>query len=131
MCYYVLGFEMAEGGSFDLNFETLTNQAKWLINGLPNFEYQLREYCLSGRKRMTILLCGKTGVGKSHLTNALIGKVLAKEGEDLDPETDEVNITLYHSHKIVSQKIEENKLILFWIFRHLHAFLRYDQCTKV
>ncbi|PFX14837.1 GTP-binding protein A [Stylophora pistillata] len=39
---------------------------------------------------MTILLCGKTGVGKSHLTNALIGKRLAKEGEDLDPETYEV-----------------------------------------
>ena len=76
---------MAEGG-------TLPSQARWLINGQPNFEYQLREYFLSGRKHITILLCGKTGVGKSHLTNALIGEVLAKEGEDLDPETDEVNV---------------------------------------
>ena len=85
------GIEMAEGGDGDLNFETLTNQARLLITGWPNFEYQLQQYCSSGRKHMTILLCGKTGVGKSHLTNALIGQVLAKEGEDLDPETDEVS----------------------------------------
>ena len=87
----MLGFEMAEGGTPDVNFGTLPSQARRLINGYPNFEYQLREYCLSGRRHMTILLCGKTGVGKSHLTNALIGKDLAKEGEDLDPETDEVS----------------------------------------
>ncbi|KAL9966560.1 hypothetical protein ACROYT_G024651 [Oculina patagonica] len=84
------GFEMAEGGSPDVNYGTLPSQARWLIGGFPNFGYQLREYCASGRRHTTILLCGKTGVGKSHLTNALIGKVLAKEGEDLDPETDEV-----------------------------------------
>ena len=82
---------MAEGGTSDDTFGTLSSQARWLVNGLPNFEYQLREYCLSGRRDMTILLCGKTGVGKSHLTNALIGKDLAKEGKDLDPETDQVS----------------------------------------
>lgn len=81
---------MAEGGISDENFGSLTDQARRLINGLPNFEYQLQQYCSSGRKHMTILLCGKTGVGKSHLTNALIGRVLAKEGDDLDPETAEV-----------------------------------------
>lgn len=78
---------MAEG---DLNHDTLPNQAKQLIIGRPNFEYQLDQYCSSGRQDMTILLCGKTGVGKSHLTNALIGERLAKEGDDLDPETCEV-----------------------------------------
>lgn len=88
--YHILGFEMAEGGKSDPKDETLPNQAKRLIIGLPNFEYQLEEYCSSGHQHMTILLCGKTGVGKSHLTNALIGKRLAKEGEDLDPETYEV-----------------------------------------
>ena len=82
---------MAEGETSDDTFGTLPNQARLLVNGLPNYEYQLREYCLSGRRQMTILLCGKTGVGKSHLTNALIGKVLAKEGKDLDPETDQVS----------------------------------------
>ena len=86
---------MAEGGTSDDSFGTLSSQARWLVTGLPNFEYQLREYCLSGRKGMTIVLCGKTGVGKSHLTNALIGKVLAKEGKDLDPETDQVSDLAY------------------------------------
>lgn len=81
---------MAEGGIADVNFSTLANQARLLITGWPNFEYQLKQYCLSGRKHMTILLCGKTGVGKSHLTNALVGQALAKEGENLEPETDEV-----------------------------------------
>ena len=41
--------------------------------------------------KCTILLCGKTEVGKSHLTNVLIGKVLAKEGQGLDPETNQVS----------------------------------------
>ena len=82
---------MAEGGIADVNFSTHANQARLLITGWPNFEYQLKQYCLSGRKHMTILLCGKTGVGKSHLTNALVGQALAKEGENLEPETDEVN----------------------------------------
>ena len=82
---------MAEGGTCDDTFATLSSHARWLVNGLPNFEYQLREYCKSGRGEMTILLCGKTGVGKSHLTNALIGEELAKEGNDLDPETDQVS----------------------------------------
>lgn len=87
----ISGFEMAEGGSSDDIFGSLPNQARWLVNGLPNLEYQLLEYCRSGRRKMTILLCGKTGVGKSHLTNALIGKELAKEGKDLDPETNQVS----------------------------------------
>ena len=81
---------MAEGGIPDDNFGSLVDQARVLIAGLPNFEYQLQQCFLSGRKHMTILLCGKTGVGKSHLTNALIGESLAKEGNDLDPETNEV-----------------------------------------
>ena len=81
---------MAEGGIPDSNFESLVDQARMLIAGLPNFEYQLQECLSSGRKHMAILLCGKTGVGKSHLTNALIGENLATEGNDLDPETNEV-----------------------------------------
>lgn len=75
---------MAEGGSPDFNSETLKDQAKRLITGLPSFEYQFEQYCSSGRQHIT-------GVGKSHLTNALVGKRLAKEGEDLNAETYEVN----------------------------------------
>lgn len=85
---------MAEGGTLDVNLDTLPSEAWRLIKGYPNLQYQLQEYISSGRKHMTILFCGKTGVGKSHLTNALIGKVLAKEGETLDPET--VEVSSYH-----------------------------------
>lgn len=42
-------------------------------------------------KPIKILLIGKTGVGKSHLTNALIGEQLAEEGKDFDPKTAEVS----------------------------------------
>ena len=69
---------MAEGGTLDVNLDTLPNQALWLIKGLPNFEYELQQYILSGGKHVTILLCGKTGVGKSHLTNALVELLLRK-----------------------------------------------------
>ena len=84
---------MAEGGTPHVNFGTLSKLARWLTNDFPNFEYQRQEYSL--------FLCGKTGVGKSHLTNAIIGKVLAKEGEDLHPETDEVGGTS-HSPDVVT-----------------------------
>lgn len=50
---------MAEGGTLDVNLDTLANQALELIKGLPNFEYELQQFILSGRKHVTILLCGK------------------------------------------------------------------------
>ena len=46
-------------------------EAKELIFGDNNFKYQLQEFLKSDRKEMTILLYGKTRVGKSHLTNHL------------------------------------------------------------
>ena len=55
---------MAEGGTLDVNLDTLPNQALWLIKGLPKLQYELKEFILSGGKHVTILLCGKTGVGK-------------------------------------------------------------------
>ena len=57
------------------------------IFGDDNCKYQLQEFLKSDRKEMTILLCGKTGVGKSHLTNALIGENLTKEDHTLFTET--------------------------------------------
>ena len=40
---------------------------------------------------INILLTGKTGVGKSPLINAIIGKDIAKEGKDLQGVTRDVN----------------------------------------
>ncbi|XP_068715591.1 uncharacterized protein [Montipora foliosa] len=85
---------MADGEALDLHCKNLVYQARMEIGGWPKFEDQLKQYFLSGRTHMTILLCGKTGVGKSHLTNALINRNLAKEGDDLEPET--VKVTPYH-----------------------------------
>ncbi|XP_031571344.1 translocase of chloroplast 34, chloroplastic-like [Actinia tenebrosa] len=45
---------------------------------------------------LNLLITGKTGVGKSRLVNALVGKKVAKEGRALDPCTSEVT-----SYKVV------------------------------
>lgn len=66
-------------------------QAMLLINSLKTLEYYIEQCFSSGRMKITILLSGKTGAGKSHLVNALIGQNLAKEGDTLDPETFEVS----------------------------------------
>ena len=68
-----------------------TKQASEQIFGESNLEYQVEQFIKSGGQSVKILLSGKTGVGKSHLTNALIGEELAKEGEDVDPQTYEVS----------------------------------------
>ena len=52
-------------------------------------------------KRLSILISGKTGVGKSRLVNALVGKPVAKEGRSKSPCTDTVN-----SHSIQISDIE-------------------------
>ena len=44
-----------------------------------------------GNKQLSILITGKTGSGKSSLTNGLVGKTVAKEGEKLISSTRHVN----------------------------------------
>ena len=82
---------MAEGENSEAGCENPTHQAQQLIYGATNLEYQLEQFLETGGQEIKILLSGKTGVGKSRLTNALIGEELAVEGEDVDPETDEVS----------------------------------------
>lgn len=81
---------MAEGGVQEAESQNHTKHAQHLIYGAGNLEYQLQQFVESGEKMVKIVLSGKTGVGKSHLTNALIGGELAQEGEDADHETVEV-----------------------------------------
>ena len=81
---------MAQEGAPEVGCETPTIEASQVIFGAENLEYQMEQFITSGGHSVKILLSGKTGVGKSHLTNALIGEDLAKEGWDIDPETDKV-----------------------------------------
>lgn len=82
---------MAEKGADESFIDTSTILFSELISSSTDLDHYLCEFFMSGRREITILLSGKTGAGKSHLTNALIGKELAKEGEELDPQRDDVS----------------------------------------
>ena len=78
-------------GKVESGSKNPTKQACEVIFGKGNLEYQIEQFVKSGGRSVQILLSGKTGVGKSALTNALIGKELAREGENLDAITDQVS----------------------------------------
>ena len=67
------------------------SEVSQIIFGEKHLEYQLNQFVSSGGQTVNILLSGKTGVGKSYLTNALLGESLAVEGYDIDPQTDNVS----------------------------------------
>lgn len=81
---------MAQEGVPKVGCETPAIEASQAIFGAENLEYQIAQFVRSGGHSVKILLSGKTGVGKSHLTNALIGEELAEEGWNVDPQTDKV-----------------------------------------
>ena len=54
-----------------------------------------------GQKHLSILVTGKTGVGKSRLVNAVVGKRVATEGQQKKPCTVTVN-----SYSLVINGIE-------------------------
>lgn len=93
---------MAEGGNAERTCETPAIQEEQLKYTSRNLKEQIAQFIKSRGKPVKILLSGKTGVGKSHLTNALIGEELAEEGKELDPKTDEVSclISLIYKGRI-------------------------------
>ena len=94
---------MAEKGTGEFCSDSPTIPLSRLFCSSPNLE---------GRHEITILLSGKTGTGKSHLTNALIEEKLAEEGEELDPQTDDVSY-------FASKFIRHIKEALSWLLSYL------------
>ena len=82
---------MAQEGTPEKSSDALATEVGQIIFGAKNLEYQIEEFASSGGQTVNILLSGKTGVGKSYLTNALIGENVAAEGYDIDPQTDNVS----------------------------------------
>ena len=82
---------MAQEGTPEKSSDALATEVGQIIFGAKNLEYQIEQFVSSGGQTVNILLSGKTGVGKSYLTNALIGENLAAEGYDIDPQTDNVS----------------------------------------
>ena len=82
---------MAQEGTPEKRSGSSASEVSQIIFGEKHLEYQLNQFVSSGGQTVNILLSGKTGVGKSYLTNALIGENLAAEGYDIDPQTDNVS----------------------------------------
>ena len=91
----IVYFAMAEKGALKRRSKTLNGkveQQKLLCKRSLKYQLdQLMTLCFGNA--IKILLIGKTGVGKSHLTNALIGEQLAEEGKNFDPKTAEASFT--------------------------------------
>ena len=82
---------MAQEGTSEKSSDASPTEVSQIIFGAKNLEYQIEQFVSSGGQTVNILLSGKTGVGKSYLTNALIGENVAAEGYDIDPQTDDVS----------------------------------------
>ena len=54
----------------------------------------------SASNSVTMLVIGKTGVGKSSLINGVVGKEVAKEGDTLDRETVQVRAYAFKYHEV-------------------------------
>ena len=101
---------MAEKGTDEFLMDTPTIQLTELFCSSTNLEH--RHFELLGRHEITILLSGKTGAGKSHLTNALIGEKLAEEGKELDPQTDDVS---YFANKFIKHRVIKGALFTAYL----------------
>ena len=89
---------MAQEGTPEKRSGSSASEVSQIIFGEKHLEYQLNQFVSSGGQTVNILLSGKTGVGKSYLTNALLGESLAVEGYDIDPQTDNVSSFVIDSY---------------------------------
>ena len=96
--YQILLSRMAQEGTPVKSSDESASEFSQTIFGAKNLEYQIEQFVSSGGQTVNILLSGKTGVGKSYLTNALIGENLAAEGFDIDPQTNDVSYFDIDSH---------------------------------
>ena len=72
---------------------------------LEFLDHHFREWCQKKQMKISLLITGKTGVGKSSLVNALVGRLVAKEGSKKVASTFEVT-----SYKVTIKGVEYLRL---------------------
>ena len=81
------------------NSYSFDSKLKQMLQNLPeNIQKELRDW-VNNSSSVNIFATGQSGTGKSSLTNSLVGHVIAKEGDTLDPET-----TAVKCHKLTSRE---------------------------
>lgn len=84
---------MATSGSGD--------EAQSSVAGEVVYFSVLREYLQQGRNaRLSLVVVGEAGQGKSSLINGLLGEEIAEEGDDLDSATESVQAYTYTQNQV-------------------------------
>ena len=60
----------------------------------------IRSWLNEGHASLGLVVVGEAGQGKSSLINGLLGKEVAKEGDDLDPETQKLEKYSYEENGV-------------------------------
>ena len=90
--------------------DEVTDQLLAAIDSQPDLsndkKKEIKDWIRNSKKRLEILITGRTGVGKSKLVNSLIGKEVAKVGNKLDIQTKNVE-----AHEV---KTKEGVEVVVW-----------------